>query len=216
MLENYKTVYKAGTGEIIEKKSRFIGMAAKAESEEEALAFIENVKKKYWDARHHCFAYVIGENCGIQRMSDDGEPAKTAGKPILDVLQGEKLHDTVIVVTRYFGGTLLGTGGLVRAYTQAAKEAVAASVIITRILGVKLLIDIDYTEHGKVQYILMQGGFNILHTEYTDKVTVEVMVPCGKKEVLAKELTEGTNGKAGLLFTEECYYAMASGEMILF
>lgn len=216
MQENYKTIYKAGTGEIIEKKSRFIGTAAKAESEEEALAFIENVKKKHWDARHHCYAYVIGEDCGIQRMSDDGEPARTAGKPILDVLQGEKLHDTVIVVTRYFGGTLLGTGGLVRAYTQAAREAVASSVIITRILGAKLLITIDYTDHGKVQYLLMQRGFTILNTEYTDKVAVEVMVPHNQKEELVKELTEGTNGKAGLTFTEECYYAAVDGEIIIF
>lgn len=216
MLEKYKTVYQAGTGEIIEKKSRFIGMASKAESEEEALAFIESIKKKYWDARHHCFAYVIGETCDIQRMSDDGEPAKTAGKPILDVLQGEELHDTVIVVTRYFGGTLLGTGGLVRAYTQAAKEAVASSVIITRILGAKLLIDTDYTGHGKIQYLLLQRGLTILNTEYTDRVVVEVMVPHEEKEKLVKELTEGTNGKAGLRFTEECYYGIADGEMILF
>lgn len=216
MLENYKTVYKAGTGEVIEKKSRFIGMASSAESEAQALAFIENVKKQYWDARHHCFAYVIGENCGIQRMNDDGEPAKTAGKPILDVLQGEKLHDTVIVVTRYFGGTLLGTGGLVRAYTQAAREAVASSVIITRILGAKLQISLDYTEHGKVQYLLMQRGLTVLSTDYTDRVSVEVMVPHDQKKELVKELTEGTNGKAGLTFTEECYYAVVDGEMILF
>ena len=116
MQEEYKTVYRGGEGEIVEKKSRFIATVRPVHSEEEVLAFIEEVKKKYWDARHNCFAYVIGVTNPTLRCSDDGEPAGTAGKPMLDVLTGEGLHDTAVVVTRYFGGTLLGPGGLVRAY----------------------------------------------------------------------------------------------------
>ena len=116
MLEKYKVVYKGGQDEIIEKKSRFIATVAPVESEEKALAFIEAMKKKYWDARHNCFAYVIGERGQLAGCSDDGEPSQTAGKPMLDVLLGEEIRNIVVVVTRYFGGTLLGTGGLVRAY----------------------------------------------------------------------------------------------------
>lgn len=207
MPEQYKTIYKPGNGEITEKKSRFIGMCQKAESEEEALAFIEQIKKTYWDARHHCYAYVIGKQGEIQRMSDDGEPAKTAGKPILDVLSGEGLVDTVIVVTRYFGGTLLGTGGLVRAYTGGAKAALASSSIITRIPGHKLMIAADYTDHGKIQYLLLQRGIYIMDTVYTEKVELHVIVPNALKEIAVKEITEGTGGRAKLTFYEECYFA---------
>ena len=135
MLEKYKVVYKGGQDEIIEKKSRFIATVAPVESEEEALAFIEAMKKKYWDARHNCFAYVIGERGQLARCSDDGEPGGTAGKPMLDVLLGEEVRNVVVVVTRYFGGTLLGTGGLVRAYSSSTQAGLHASVIITRIRG---------------------------------------------------------------------------------
>lgn len=133
MLSQYKTVYKGGEGEIVEKKSRFIATVVPVHSEEEALKFVEAMKKKYWNATHNCYAYVIGENHELQRYSDDGEPGGTAGKPMLDVLIGEEIHNAAIVVTRYFGGTLLGTGGLVRAYSAAAKQGLASSVIITKI-----------------------------------------------------------------------------------
>ena len=125
MLSEYKAVYQGGEGEIVEKKSRFIATVIPAGSEEEVLAFIESVRKKYWDARHHCFAYVIGERNELQRCSDDGEPSGTAGKPMLEVLLGEEIHNVAVVVTRYFGGTLLGTGGLVRAYSAATKQGLA-------------------------------------------------------------------------------------------
>ncbi len=119
----YKTIYENGEGEVIEKKSRFIAIAAPVQSEEEATAFVESIRKKYWDARHHCYAYILGEKKEIRRMSDDGEPTGTAGKPILDLIEGGDLTNTIIVVTRYFGGTLLGTGGLARAYSSAARAA---------------------------------------------------------------------------------------------
>ena len=118
-VKSYKTVYRGGMGEIVEKKSRFIAHVAHVESEEEALAFVEKIKKEYWDARHNCHAFTVGIPHETARCSDDGEPAQTAGKPMLDVLIGQKLKNTVVVVTRYFGGTLLGTGGLVRAYSAA-------------------------------------------------------------------------------------------------
>lgn len=135
MLTEYRTVYIGNDAEIVEKKSRFIATVQPVHSEEEALAFIEKLKKQYWNATHNCFAYVIGERFQTQRCSDDGEPQGTAGKPMLDVLLGEEIHDVVVVVTRYFGGTLLGTGGLVRAYSKAVQEGLAASKIITKMYG---------------------------------------------------------------------------------
>ena len=121
MLEEYRTIYQGGEGELIEKKSRFIATVRLVKSEEEALAFIEEMRKKYWNATHNCFAYVIGERKEIMRCSDDGEPQGTAGKPMLDVLLGEELYNTAVVVTRYFGGTLLGTGGLVTTIEETLK-----------------------------------------------------------------------------------------------
>ena len=159
MLSEYKTVYEGGEGEITEKKSRFIATVVPAATEEEALSFIESMKKKYWNATHNCFAYVIGERGELQRCSDDGEPGGTAGKPMLDVLLGEEIHDTIVVVTRYFGGTLLGTGGLVRAYQGAAKAGLHASTVIEKNWGRKLKIGTDYTGLGKIQYILDKENF---------------------------------------------------------
>ena len=137
---NIKIVYQGNTAEIIEKKSRFIADIFSVSSEEEALQILEKVKKKYWDARHHCWAYAIGNEQVQERLSDDGEPSGTAGKPILEVIRGNEIHNVLIVVTRYFGGTLLGTGGLVRAYTQAAQEGIAASTIVTKTQGYKVKI----------------------------------------------------------------------------
>ena len=122
MIDQFRTVYRGGTGEIVEKKSRFIATVRLVESEEEALSCLEALRKKYWDARHNCFVYIIGENQETVRCSDDGEPSGTAGRPMLDVVQGAGLRNVLVVVTRYFGGTLLGTGGLVRAYSQAVQE----------------------------------------------------------------------------------------------
>ena len=181
------------------------------ENAEEALEFIEKTKKKYWDARHNCFAYVIGERGQLQRCSDDGEPNGTAGKPMLDVLLGNELRNVAVVVTRYFGGTLLGTGGLVRAYSQAVKAGLQASVVITKILGVKLHIETDYTTFGKIQYILAQRELKILDTVYTDKVELEVLIPKTELEQVMHAITEGTNAQADMTPKEECYYAEIDG-----
>lgn len=206
-MDCYRTVYKCGSGEIVEKKSRFIAEVYPVTEEEEAFAHLEEVKKRYWDARHHCWAYIIGRNPGQERMSDDGEPAGTAGKPILEVIRGRELTDVFVVVTRYFGGTLLGTGGLVRAYTSAAVEALAHTEIITRIHGFKLKITTDYTGLGKIQYILGQRGLAVLDTSYTDRVEITALVPDGEKGALTKALMEGTNGQVQMEDLENCWFA---------
>ena len=216
MQEEYKTVYRGGEGEIVEKKSRFIATVRPVHSEEEVLAFIEEVKKKYWDARHNCFAYVIGVTNPTLRCSDDGEPAGTAGKPMLDVLTGEGLHDTAVVVTRYFGGTLLGTGGLVRAYQGAVKEGLQASTVITKRLGYRYEIGTDYTGLGKIQYILAQEGITVMDSIYTDQVEFKLLVPVERYEGLEKQLIEGTNGGARLEKGDEIWYGILNKEVILF
>ena len=144
-VQKYKILYKEGEAEISEKKSRFIAQIAPAQTEEEAQAFIEKIKKQYWDARHNCWAYSIGEKQPALRCSDDGEPSGTAGKPMLEVLTGQELHNVVAVVTRYFGGTLLGTGGLIRAYTKSTQEGIKESMVIEKCLGLMLSLTCDYT-----------------------------------------------------------------------
>lgn len=216
MLSQYKTVYSGGEAEIIEKKSRFIATVKPVKSEEEAITFIEGLKKKYWNATHNCFAYVIGERFQTQRCSDDGEPSGTAGRPMLDVLLGEEVHDVAVVVTRYFGGTLLGTGGLVRAYQGATQAGLMASTVITKMHGSKVAIQTDYTGLGKIQYILGQRGLTILHSEYTDRVELEVLLPEADVEQVMAEITEGTNGQAVMEIVEECYFANVDGSMEIF
>lgn len=212
----YKIVYKGGNGEIEEKKSRFIATLFPVESEEEAAAFIAAMKKKYWDARHNCFAYVIGKNNELQRCSDDGEPSGTAGRPMLDVLLREEIHNAAVVVTRYFGGTLLGTGGLVRAYQKSVQEGLKNSLIIEKCNGAKLEIGTDYNGIGKIQYILGQEEISVLDTEYTEKVLVTVMVPNEKKQKIEKDIVEGTNGKAQIFWGDEVEYAFVGKELKIF
>ena len=211
-----KIVYEGGEGEIVEKKSRFIATVKPVHSEEEALAFIAELKKKYWNATHNCWAYVIGQRQELQRCSDDGEPQGTAGKPMLDVLLGEELHDTAVVVTRYFGGTLLGTGGLVRAYSKAVQEGLAQSLIIEKQLGSRLTIETDYNGIGKLQYLLGQRGIPIVDSQYTDVVKTTVLVQEGKIQELLEAVTESTGGKA--VWEEETglYFAFVEKEPIIF
>lgn len=216
MVESYKTVYMGGEEEIIEKKSRFIAVAEHVESEEEAIAFIDSIRKKHWNATHNCYAYSIGTVQPLMRCSDDGEPSGTAGRPMLDVLNGAQLCNTVVVVTRYFGGTLLGTGGLVRAYSQAVKAGLEGSLVITRKLAKKLSIDCDYTWIGKIQYLAAQAKLRSLDTDYSDRVKTVLLVPvqeCGRFE---KQVTEATGGQAEIRDEGTLYYAEADGELLLF
>ena len=215
MLERYKTVYRGNVGEIVEKKSRFIATVRLVESEEEALQFIEEVRKKYWNATHNCFAYVIGERRELVRCSDDGEPSGTAGKPMLDVLLGEELYNTAVVVTRYFGGTLLGTGGLVRAYSKAVQEGLAQSEIIEKQYGSILEIGTDYQGLGKIQYMVGEKKLPVLESEYTDKVTMKILLPVADTERFVAELTEGTNGRAQIEEKEKLYYAVLNGKVLM-
>ncbi|MBO5303826.1 MAG: YigZ family protein [Lachnospiraceae bacterium] len=211
-----KVVYQGGEGEIVEKKSRFIATVRPVESEEEATAFINEMKKKYWDARHNCSAFVIGSNQEISRCSDDGEPSQTAGRPMLDVLLREELHNVAVVVTRYFGGTLLGTGGLVRAYQKSTQEGLANSVIIDKLPGRQLTIQTDYNGLGKIQYILAKQDITIIDTEYTDAVDIHVMVPSGAEKKLTEEVTEGTGGNARFSWGKDVEYALIEKKIKIF
>ena len=216
MLEQYNTIYEGGEGEIIEKKSRFIATVRLVKTEEEALSFIEEMRKKYWNATHNCYAYVIGERKETMRCSDDGEPSGTAGKPMLDVLLGEDLYNTAVVVTRYFGGTLLGTGGLVRAYSKAVQEGLACSRIITKHHGILLEIGTDYNGVGKLQYLFGQRGIPITDSRYTEDVKLQVLVPKSGENAVKKAVTEATSARASITDLKELYYASLDGEYLTF
>ena len=211
MIDSYRTAYGEGRGEIVEKKSRFIAEIFPVETEEEAALILERVRKEYWDARHHCWAYRIRGNPPCERMSDDGEPSGTAGKPILEVLRGRGLTDVLAVVTRYFGGTLLGTGGLVRAYTAAVTEGLARTDLITRTRGMRLSITTDYTSLGKIQYLAAGHGICTEDTVYSDKVEMTVIVPGDTLPILQKEIREGTNGQSVLEEKGECWLTKKEG-----
>ncbi len=216
MRESYKLLYRGGTGEIVEKKSRFIADIRPVESEEEALLFIEEIRKKHWDARHHCYAWIIGRKGDQKRCSDDGEPSQTAGKPMLDVLEGAGICNVCAVVTRYFGGTLLGTGGLVRAYSGAVKEGLTSCTVLTVEPGVKLLIDTDYNGIGKIQYLFGQNQISILESVYTEKVELTALVPEEQLESIQEEITEITGGKAELKLLDSVYFGVLDKEVLLF
>lgn len=204
--EPYRVIVEEGTGEITEKKSRFIATVKRVESEEEAAAFVEAMKKKYWDASHNCSAMVIGERGELTRCSDDGEPSGTAGRPMLEVLLSEKLRNAAVVVTRYFGGILLGTGGLVRAYTQAVKEGLSGCKLGTMRAGVRLEVLTDYNGIGKILYIMGTKGIEPEDSLYTDTVQLVLLVPAEDKEAFCKEFTEATAGKAKITVKEELYF----------
>ena len=209
-------VYKGGQGEITEKKSRFIATVRPVESENEAVSFINETKKKYWDARHNCSAFVIGKRQELTRCSDDGEPAGTAGRPMLDVLLKENIHNVAVVVTRYFGGVLLGTGGLVRAYQQATKAGLSASEIIEKKEGAVLFIRTDYTGIGRLQYLLAQEKITVMDTAYEADVLVKAVIPENDKKRIEKTIIEQTNGTAKLEWGDEVTFAEYDGEVLLF
>lgn len=216
MKEAYKTVFEGGTAEIEIKKSRFIATVMPAETEEVALEFIEQMKKKYWDATHNCSAYIVGTDNPVMRCSDDGEPSKTAGRPMLDVLLAHELTNIVVVVTRYFGGTLLGTGGLVKAYQSAVIEGLAHSKIITKELGIKVQITTDYNWIGKIQYFIAQEQYTLISSTYTDIVQLDLLVPPSKYDSFVKKIAEHTNGSADITELDKMYFTKLGGEVHLF
>ena len=202
MEEAYWTLYKGGSGEITEKKSRFIADLTPVSTEEEALAFIESVRKKYWDARHHCFAYRIGKDNRTLRASDDGEPSQTAGKPMMDVLEGQQLHNVCAVVTRYFGGTLLGTGGLVRAYTDATKAAIEAADIVTVSVCVDIVLEVPYGLYEQLCRVAEGCGAKLAESDFAENVLLTFRMLDGTQASFLEKLTELTRGQSEIIVTE--------------
>ena len=214
MTEAFKAVYEGKTGELVEKKSRFIATVFSIDNEDEALEHIAAMKKKYWDARHNCYAYVIGDNNEIQRFSDDGEPSQTAGKPMLDVLLAGKIHNVLVVVTRYFGGVLLGTGGLVRAYQGATKVGLENSILIDKVYGSRISIQIDYTAYQKIKYIISQLDIYSVDTKYTDVVEEIVVVKEHQVDEFRQKINEATNGNAKLEVIDNGYFGIVDNKVI--
>lgn len=204
--EDYLLLIKGAEAELVEKKSRFIATVRPAASEEEAAAFIEEMKKKYYDARHNCSAFVIGSRAQITRSSDDGEPGGTAGRPMLEVLLGSGIRNVVAVVTRYFGGTLLGTGGLVRAYSGVLKEALLKCETARQHFGVRLKIKTDYNAAGKIQYILAGKNIHIEDSVYAADVEMTVIAPVEEYDRLCKEIVEVTCARVELEEVGRLYY----------
>ncbi len=204
----HKTISKIYNAEITEKKSRFIAAISPAKTEEEAVEFIKGCKKKYHDARHNCSAYIIGTDGHLMHSSDDGEPSGTAGRPMLSILEGNGLYDVVAVVTRYFGGVLLGTGGLVRAYSGALEKCIASARLITMCHGAQIKIEASYTDIGKLQYLFNAENITVLSTDYTDKVVFNVIVPAEIEERLISLASEATLRKAVIEIIQRAYFEL--------
>ncbi|MED4780345.1 YigZ family protein [Brevibacillus choshinensis] len=205
MLQQYKTVAGYGEDTIVIERSRFIGYAQRVPTEEEASAFIAMIKKKHWDATHNCSAFVIGENDQIQRSSDDGEPSGTAGKPILECIKKNGVKDTVVVITRYFGGIKLGAGGLVRAYTAGTVTALKAAKIVVHTLHQKVSVDVDYHWWGKVENELRLTEQRVVGTDFTDRVTAHVLIPDGQQDNFVAGMIDLTNGQAKIVLGDKEY-----------
>lgn len=201
-----KILLEAGSAEIVEKKSRFIATLCSVSTPEEAQAFIEQTKKKYWDAKHNCSAYVIGKDAQYTRCNDDGEPAQTAGLPMLEVLLHSEVRNVAVVVTRYFGGTLLGTGGLIRAYGQTVKEALANSRIGEEVEGFLLTIEADYSDVGKIQYLLAQKKITVVNSAYAQTVLFELQMQKDMLQGIIDELVETTCGRVMIKEKQECTF----------
>ncbi|SEQ10981.1 YigZ family protein [Butyrivibrio sp. TB] len=210
--KSYKIIVEGGEEEIEIKKSRFIGQAYPIESASDAEEIIKTVEKKYWDARHNCYAYILGEGSEVQRFSDNGEPSGTAGKPILEVLQGAGLTNTLIIVTRYFGGTLLGTGGLVRAYTQASQAAIAASKSAVMTYGQKITFNIGYDMVDKIQHAFTQMGIALENPVYGADVSYDIVVSAGNIDMVIDKITQITSARAVITEGEKGYYPITCAE----
>ncbi len=210
MTDGYRILTACGEGYYEEKRSRFLALAAPAESEEEALRVVAERRKRYFDARHHCYAFCIGKNIETARSSDDGEPSGTAGRPIRDVLEGSGLTNTLIVVTRYFGGTLLGTGGLIRAYTAAAKDALEHAKTAEVVSGEEWQLLCDYADKGRIDRILEDLGIVKLGEDYLQDVTMHLFLTPESIPLLQAQAADATAGSALLEKTGEREYLLPS------
>lgn len=214
-MSTYKTLHEFGMDEIIIDKSTFIGYAKPIKTEEEAVEFVNEIKKKHKDATHNVWAYTVGPNMNIQRYSDDGEPQGTAGIPTLEVIKKEDLRDVVVVVTRYFGGIKLGAGGLVRAYTKGAKVGIEASKVIEKVSYKQIGVKIDYNQLGKVQNEIMNMGFFIKDTVYEDNVEILVYSRTNEVETLVSRMIDITSATAEITQGDEFYLSEKDGQIIL-
>ncbi|NFM77340.1 YigZ family protein [Clostridium botulinum] len=203
---SYFTIKNFGKDEFEEKKSTFIGRAKRVYTEEEAKDFINKVKGEEKEARHNVYAYVIGENMGIQRYSDDGEPQGTGGIPVLDVIKKNEVTDIAIVVTRYFGGILLGKGGLVRAYSKGAAVAIKDAGIVEKVKGKSLTFIVEYDALGKIQYLFEQNLWHIENIEYTEKVSLAIFCEVNIISTIEKKVLEITNGNCKIIKGDENFY----------
>ena len=207
---------EGGQGEIVEKRSRFIATLCPVTTEEEAQAFIEQTKKRYWDARHNCSAYVIGDNAETTRCSDDGEPPHTAGRPMLDALLASGVRNVCVVVTRYFGGILLGTGGLVRAYRDAVNEGLSHCTVMEKRTGIPVDIVTDYTGIGKILFLAGAGSFPIRNTDYGEQVSISLLIPEDALGRFLTDVNDATAGKAACTAGDPVSYSVdeSTGEII--
>jgi len=213
-MKNYKTLHKESCDEIIIEKSTFIGYAKPIKTEEEAISFIEEIKKKRKDATHNVWAYTVGENMNIQRYSDDGEPQGTAGIPTLEVIKKEDLRDVVVVVTRYFGGVKLGAGGLVRAYTKGAKVGIESAKVVEKVLYNEVKITIDYNLLGKVQNEIISMNYFIKYTVYEENVSIIVYSKIEKVEELIEKIKDITSATADVIVSDKFYLSEQNGNII--
>ena len=215
-----KVVTGHARGEITEKKSRFIANVFEIHSEDEAADILASVKKKYYDARHNCHAFILGGKNPLQRFSDDGEPSGTAGKPILEVISRQGYQNILIVVTRYFGGILLGTGGLSRAYSQAAQEGLADAcdkgLVSPLYEGITLTLSCDYSLLGRIQYTAAQSGVMITDTEYAGDVTFRMIAPAEVSDPFIKKITEATNAASVINTGEPVSYIIKKGKPVIY
>jgi uncharacterized YigZ family protein len=202
VLQSYMTVQQANQAEIVIKRSRFIGHAKPVESEEEAIAFVEEIRKQHSDATHNCYAYMIGERDQVQKQSDAGEPSGTAGKPILEVIKNRHLKNVVVVVTRYYGGIMLGAGGLVRAYTDGAVAGIDAAVPVWKKLHQEVRIEADYTWHGKIEHELRTSNTLIKETRFTDQVVVICLPLQSEADQFVARITDLTQGQCPIRLGE--------------
>ena len=201
-----KIILETKETEIVEKKSRFIANIAAVSSEEEAIEFIEKIKKKYYDARHNCYAYIIGDKGDKKKCSDDGEPQRSAGMPMMEVLENQGYFDIVVVVTRYFGGTLLGVGGLIRAYQGAVIEGLNASVSGEIHEGFRAKYKFGYDFYGKIKYIAESENIVVEDTLFDENVTMSLIFEAGESERMQKKLVEETNANIERLLLEKIKY----------
>lgn len=205
MLEQYYTVKLEGLEQIIVRKSRFIGYVRRVETEQEALDFIHEIKKKHHDATHNCSAYIIGEQDHIQKANDDGEPSGTAGVPMLEVLKKQSLKDTAVVVTRYFGGIKLGAGGLIRAYGTTTSKAIQKTGVVQRQLMQGISITVDYTHIGKLENELRQSDYILKNIDYQEKVIFLVFVKISDLRTFEKWIIDLTSDQASIKMSEKAY-----------